>query len=79
LDSGSFAYQGKYNQLGRKWNENIPEMRFKLRGSDHPIPYDSMNCIRFCGYALSSGFSPEHPNRNILKIGALTSEVKGFV
>jgi len=30
-----------------------------------PIPYDSVNCIRFDGSALSSAFSAEHPNRII--------------
>ena len=28
------------------------------------VPYDSTNCIRFSGYALSSALLTEHPNRN---------------
>jgi hypothetical protein len=26
------------------------------------FPYDSANCIRFKGYALSSGIKSEHPH-----------------
>jgi hypothetical protein len=52
-----------------RWDENKPEKGFKLRGSNHPISYDSMNCIRFYGYVLSPGCPPKHPNRNVERIG----------
>jgi len=43
------------------------------------VPYDSTNCIRFSGYALSSALLTEHPNRNDLFVSLHRKFIKGFL
>jgi len=61
-----FPFQVRTDQTvdrGRKIQEkHIGEKN--LTGIVLRIPYDSINCIRFDGYVLSSVQSPGHPNRN---------------
>jgi len=43
------------------------------------VPYDSTNCIRFSGYALSSALLTEHPNRNANFLSSCRKNIKRFI